>query len=287
MAIAALSLNLILGYTGQLSLAHGAFYGIGAYACGLLILKSGLSFWLAMPLAAALCSICGFLVGMPMLRIKGAYFAIASLCFGVIVTIVISQWSDLTEGEKGLIGIPPPDPIPIPLIDQISFKSLTSRYYLILFFLIVTIIVMHRMAQSLLGRKFMAIRDNEELAESIGINTMRNKVLSFTIGAFFAGLAGALYAGYFGFLSPGCSDYNTGFTFLISVIVGGAGTIAGPIIGAFVMPVLMEIMHALAEYRMLVYGLLLIVIIIFLPGGIVRGAQLLWFWATTSMGRRV
>ena len=268
-SIVALSLNLILGYTGQVNLAHGAFFGIGAYASALLMLKLKLGFWLALPFAAAIAGFFGFLIGLPALRTRGSYFAIGTLCFNIIVTLIVDRWEGLTEGARGLMGIPGPGPIPLPWGGEISFKTMAAQYYLVLCFLLLTIFVLRRIIQSLVGRTFRAIRGNEELAEAVGISAMKTKLLSFTISCFFAGVGGVLYASYIGFLSPELTDYHVSFDALIYVMIGGVGTIVGPIIGTLLIVTIPEMLHIAAEFRLLLYGLILIVMIIYLPRGIV------------------
>jgi branched-chain amino acid transport system permease protein len=270
-SIVASSLNLVLGYTGQVNLAHGAFFGIGAYASALMMLKLQLNFWLALPLAAALAGFFGFLIGLPALRTKGSYFAIGTLCFNIIVTLIIDRWEGLTEGARGLMGIPGPAPIPVPGVGVVAFKTLAAQYYLVLGFLLLTLFCLRRILNSLVGRSFRAIRGNEELAESVGIPAMRVKVVSFTASCFFAGIGGALYASYIGFLSPELTDYHVSFDALVYIMIGGVGTMAGPIVGTLLFVTIPETLHVAAEYRLFVYGLILILMIIYLPRGIVGG----------------
>jgi branched-chain amino acid transport system permease protein len=278
-SIVALSLNLILGYTGQVNLAHGAFFGIGAYASALMMLKLSMNFWLALPLAAAIAGFFGFLIGLPALRTRGSYFAIGTLCFNIIVTLIVDRWEGLTEGARGLMGIPGPSPIPLPWGGEIAFKTMAAQYYLVLGFLLLTIFVFRRIIQSLVGRTFRAIRGNEELAEAVGIHAMRAKILSFTVSCFFAGVAGVLYASHIGFLSPELTDYHVSFDALIYVMIGGVGTLVGPIIGTLLFVTIPETLHIAAEFRLLLYGLILIVMIVYLPRGIVG-------WAKVLMGRK-
>ena len=183
--ICTLSLNLVLGYTGQPSLAHAGFFGIGAYGVAILT-RADVSFWLALPAAASFSAFVGFVIGIPTLRTRGAYFSIVTLCMGVIVTLVASNWVELTGGANGLVGIPPPGPIAVPLIGQISFQSQTGQYYMVLVFLLLTLFVMYRIVHSLRGLTFMAVRNNEALADSVGINTFATKLLSFVVADFFA-----------------------------------------------------------------------------------------------------
>jgi len=284
-AMAATSMNLIMGYTGQVNLAHGAFFGIGAYSAGLLILKLGIPFWPALILACAITVVFGFLIGLLALRTKGSYFAIGTMCFNVIVTVIIDSWEGLTEGARGLLGIPRPPPIPLPFGIEIAFTSVAANYYLILVSLLLTILAIYRIVHSMLGRSFMAVRGNEELAESLGMNAMKAKLLSFLISTFFAAWAGVLYASYIGFLSPEISDYHVTFELLTFCLIGGLGTMVGPLIGAFILTIISELLHGIAVPRMVAYGFVLIIIMIFLRGGIMGGARMLWLRLGGKGGR--
>lgn len=272
-SIATLSLNLILGYTGQASLAHAAFFGIGAYGVAILT-KGGFSFWLALPLSALMAAAVGFLVGLPMLRTRGSYFAISTLCFGVIVSIVAGNWISLTGGYTGIVGIPTPTPIRLPWLGEISFQDRMAQYYLVLGFLILTLAVMQRLTTSLLGLSFMAVRNNELLAGAVGIDIFRVKLLSFVVANFFAGLAGGLYASLIGSISPSTASMELTFNWLVYLLLGGVATLSGPIIGAFVIPLIMESLQFLAEYRMLIFGALLIAVIIHFPRGAMGAVQI-------------
>lgn len=284
-AIATLSMNLILGYTGQASLAHAGFFGIGAYGLGLLT-KAGLSFWLALPLASLIAALVGFLIGLPTLRSKGSYFAIATLCFGVIVSLVAGNWASLTGGHTGLLGIPYPSGIPFPIVGKIEFDTQASQYYLVLAFLLLTLFVMHRLVYSLQGLSFMAVRNNESLAEAVGINTFATKVLSFTVANFFAGMAGGIYASLIGSISPSTAAFSVTFNWLVCLLLGGAATLAGPILGAFAIPVLMEYLQFLDQYRLIIFGALLIVVIIYFPRGMMGGIENLQKRLTAYYRRR-
>lgn len=275
-AITASSMNLIMGYTGQVNLAHGAFFGIGAYSAGLLMLKLHLNFWLAFILAGFITIFIGFFIGLLAFRTKGSYYAIGTMCFNVIVTVIIENWESLTQGVRGLLGIPRPTPIPLPFGYEISFTSMAAVYYLVFSFLFLTLFIIKRIVNSMVGRSFLAIRGNEELAESLGINALHTKLQSFLISILLAAGAGALYASYIGFLSPEISDYHVTFEILIYCLIGGVGTMAGPVIGAFILTIISELLHGLAFPRLVAYGFLLVIIIIFLRGGIMGGINLLW-----------
>ncbi|ASF38091.1 branched-chain amino acid ABC transporter permease [Halobacillus halophilus] len=266
--IAVYGLNLLAGYTGYLSLAHAGFFAIGAYALGLLTVKAGLNYWIALVLACVITSAIGFVVGLVALRTREHFFAIYTLCVGYIIYLVIDKWDSLTGGVRGLIGIPAPA-----AIGPISFETPLSQYYLILFFLLATIFVMYRIVHSLSGRTFIAIRNSEDLAQTIGISTMKNKLLVFVLSTFFAGLAGALYASFIRFIGPDIGYITIIFDFLTYLLVGGLGTLAGPIVGTFLIVSVSQSLQFLQDYRMLIFGPLLTLLIIFYPRGI-AGAYL-------------
>jgi len=264
-SMATLSLNLILGYTGQASLAHAGFFGIGAYGVAILM-RDGVSFWLALPFSSLVSAFIGLLIGFPTLRTRGSYFAISTMCFGVIVSIVAANWIDFTGGTNGITGIRGPDPIPL-LLGTIHFKSMAAQYYLVLAFLLLTLWIMHRLVYSLQGLSFMAIRNNEMLAEAVGVNTFYGKLLSFVVANFFAGLAGGLYATLIGNVDPSTAGLELTFSWLVYLLIGGAATLGGPILGTFFIAVLMEYLQSVAEYRLIIFGALLIVVIIYFPRG--------------------
>lgn len=263
-AIATLGLNLITGYTGQLNLAHGGFMAIGAYTLGILTVDYQVPFWLAFVLAGVLCMVLGYVVGVVSLRLKGHYFSIFTMCVGYIIYLLIEKWESLTHGTVGLIGIPVPAPI-----GRLSFDSVQAQYYLVLAFLAVGVFLMHRIVTSLLGRSFMAVRNSDALAEALGINLMRTKVLSFVLSVGYAGFAGALYAGQVRFLGPDIARTDLTFDMVMSMLVGGIGTIFGPLLGAVLVPWITQSLQFMQDYRMLVFGPVLILLIIFVPDGIV------------------
>jgi branched-chain amino acid transport system permease protein len=265
------SMNLIFGYTGQLSLGHAAFLGIGAYAFGLLTVKLQLGFWPAFLAAIAITGVLGFLVGIPALKLRGPYFILVTLGLAVIVGVIVLAWIDLTGGANGLSGIPRPTPIPLPWGGKLNFESLLSIYYFILFFVILTVVFSQRLVHSLVGKKFIAISYNENLTESLGINTMGQKLLSFTISATMAGLAGVLYATYNVVISPEVTQFGRGMDVVAYLIVGGAGTMAGPIIGTMVLMAVPEVLQIMPYLKTLINGVILMLFIIFLPNGIIGG----------------
>ena len=273
-AIATSGMNLIIGITGQASLAHGAFFGIGAYGVAIMT-KAGITFWLALPASALIAAFAGLLVGLPTLRTRGSYFAITTLCFGVILWIVAGNWIDLTGGHNGIFGIPRPSAIPVPFYGEIPLYSQAAMYFLALGFLLLTLFALYRLVYSIFGLSLMAVRNNEPLADSVGVNTFVTKLVSFVIANFIAGLAGGLYACIIGAVSPSAAGYMMTFNFLIFLILGGMATLPGPVVGAFAIPVIMEFLQFMGDYRMLFFGALLVVVIIYFPQGFVGGLRLL------------
>lgn len=274
-AIAALSLNLILGYTGQASLAHGAFLGIGAYTFGILLARVGVNFWLAIPLACLFTAFLGMLVGLPSLRTKGPYFAIVTLCFNFIVFKVFENWKWLSGGIQGQV-------VPIPSY----LGQRTVRYYLVLAFLILVLLIERQIVKSLVGSSFIAIRGNEKLAEAVGISTFRYKLLSFTVSCFLVGLAGALLAIENGQLDYTVTNYFYSFYILIYLLIGGMATLSGPVVGAVGLYYLLDQIKSIGEFRYLIFGVVLIVVIIYFPRGIVGGAKQFWEWAKRQYASR-
>jgi branched-chain amino acid transport system permease protein len=269
-AIATLGLNLITGYTGQFNLAHSGFMAVGAYTVGILTVDHQVPFWWAFPLSGVSAAILGFFVGIVSLRLKGHYFSIFTLCVGYIMYLVIEKWESVTHGTVGIIGIPAPG-----AIGPITFDNPRALYYLVFTFLVLGVFVMHRITGSLLGRTFMAIRNGEALAEALGIPLMRNKLLAFMLSVFYAGLAGGLYAGFVRFLGPGLAGVDHTFDMTMYMLVGGLGTMLGPLLGALSVPWLTQYLQFLQEYRFLVFGPILVALVIFLPHGIV-GTYLGW-----------
>jgi branched-chain amino acid transport system permease protein len=269
-AIATVGLNLITGYTGQFNLAHSGFMAVGAYTVGILTVDHQVPFWIAFALSGVVAAALGFFVGLVSLRLKGHYFSIFTLCVGYIMYLVIEKWESLTHGTVGIIGIPAPT-----AIGPLTFDSPRSLYYLVFFFLVLGTWVMHRIVNSLLGRTFMAIRNGDELAEALGINLMRNKLLAFMLSVFYAGLAGGLYAGFVRFIGPGIAGVEHAFDMTMFMLVGGLGTMLGPLLGAISIPWLTQYLQFLQEYRFVVFGPILVLLVIFLPHGIV-GTYLGW-----------
>jgi len=253
---------------GHLSLAHAAFMGIGGISSALLVKEGGLSFWLALPLAGLLAAAIAVVVGFPILRVKGIYFLIITFAFNELVGIIIRNWKFL-GGYVGIIDVPRPNHI-----GGIDFSSKVDYYYLILFLAIVTIIVLYRIYSSRIGRIFTSIGEDEDLAQSLGINILKYKLLAFAIGCFFAGLTGSFVVHYLNF--SGAEMYSTWQSLNIQIyaIVGGMGfAIGGPIVGAFSLTLLAEFLDIPAKAQTLVYASILILVIFYLRGGLVTLPQ--------------
>ena len=263
-AIAATGLNLVLGYAGQLNLAHAGFVAIGAYTLALLTVDGGVPSWLAFLAAVALTSAAGLVAGLVSLRLRSDYFAIFTLCVGIIIGLAIEKWDRLTHGVVGVIDIPAPPPIA-----GIRFDTPVASYYLVLGFLLAGLWLMHRIVRSLLGRAFVAVRSGEMLAEALGVPLMRTKVTAFVLSTAYAGVAGALLAGFVRFIGPGVASEGNAFDFVAFILVGGLGTLLGPVVGALMLTWAVQSLQFLQDYRLLVFGPLLIVLVMFLPRGIV------------------
>ncbi len=267
--ILALSVGLLQGYVGEISMGHAAFYGIGAYASVLLTMKGGFPFWVSLPISALVTTAFGFLIGLVSLRLRGPYFAICTLGFGEIIRLIFVNWRDLSGGPDGITGIPAPTPIPLPFGGAFAFDTKMANYYLIYTLVLLTVLAMYRLIYSRTGKAFMALREDHLYAECIGINVMRYKKLAFLVSTFFAGIGGCLYAHYEHFISPYSFTTGQSFDLVIMVIVGGMGTIIGPILGAILLTLVPELLHAIKDYRMVIYGLMLMLVIIYLPHGLV------------------
>jgi branched-chain amino acid transport system permease protein len=263
--VLALSLNLLLGFTGQLSLGHAAFFGIGAYTSALLTLKLEWSFWPALVAAVALAAAAGWLIGRLALKLRGAYFVLVTISFAGVISLVSVNWIELTNGPLGLPGVPAPE------LWGWSLRSKSAYYYLVLVALALSFLVCARLVRSRIGRAFVALRENEALAESIGVDVTHYLVLAAVVSAAMAGLGGSLYAHYTRFVSPEVFLFTYTVTMVIMVVAGGKGTLAGPLVGAVLFTTLPEALREATswQWQMLAYGALLVLLVFFMPRGIV------------------
>jgi branched-chain amino acid transport system permease protein len=269
-AVLALSLNLLLGYTGQLSLGHAAFFGIGAYATGLLTVKLEWSPWIGLLASAVLPALAGYVIGRLALKLRGAYFVLLTISFAGCVSLVSVNWMDLTNGPLGIPGVPPVE-IALPGLPALSLRTKAAYYYLVLVSVALAYLVCLALIRSRVGRALVALRENETLAASVGIDAMHYLVLAALISAGMAGFAGGLYAHYTRFVSPEVFLFTYTVTMVIMVVAGGKGTLAGPVVGAVLFTVLPEALRAATswQWQMLLYGVLLLVVLFCMPQGIV------------------
>lgn len=263
-AIAAYGLNIILGLTGQLSLAHGAFFGAGAYIVGLLTTDYDWSFWSAFAVAVAATMIVGYLAGLIALRTQGAYFAIFTMALGFLIFIVIVRWESVTHAHSGVSGVKFPEDV-----GPIDFSEPTAMYYFVLVFLAVAAYSTHALLRSSAGRSLVAIRTSEDLAKSIGVNVAVSKQLAFTASTTIAGLAGGLFASLNGFIGPDSAAIDRTFELLLYLLIGGLGTVMGPIVGTFIVVYLFELLQDLQTYRFIVLGPIIVLLVIYAPRGII------------------
>jgi len=262
-AMLAGSYDLTTGYAGPLTFCHGAFYGLGAYASALLTIKASFPFWIAFPISGILVFIFAFIIGYPALKLKGHYFAVTTFFFGYFVYLVLLNSAKLTGGPMGLRGIQAPESF-----FGFNFATLQGSYYLILFFAVLFLGFLYFLVNSGFGRMLVAIRENEDLAEATGINTALFKVLAFSLGAAIAGMTGSLFAHFFRLLHPTTFAWMTSEMIVIMALVGGLGTLIGPIIGAFIVTFILEIMRFAPEYRYIIWSLALIIILLIEPAGL-------------------
>jgi len=261
-AMVGVGLNLLMGLTGQVSLGHVGFYAIGAYACAILTKTAGVSFWLAFPAAGILAGLVGTVLALPALRVAGPYLAMITIAFGFIIEHAAIEWGGLTGGASGMMNIPMPS----------AFGYVFDERAISLMIVAVTAIVIFlfsRFSKSRWGLSMRAVRDSEVAGQSLGLNPITIRTMAFTLSAVFTGLAGALFAPLTNFVSPCEFTFFQSILFLLVVIIGGSGTVLGPLFGSFVVVLIPEFLSALAEYRLLFFGTLLLFVMWASPGGIV------------------
>lgn len=254
--ILAVSLNLIIGFTGQLALGHAGFMSIGGYTAAIFTMKMHTPFLFALIAGGIFAGLIGLLIGIPILRLKGDYLAITTLGLGEIIRVAI-QNIDYVGGASGLPGIPP-----------------KTNFAWVFFIMVIVILVIKRIVNSSQGRAMISVREDEIAAEAMGINTAKYKIMAFTAGSFFAGVAGGLYAHYIMFMDPNSFNFLRSFDIVTYVVLGGMGSLTGSIISAGVLTYLPEALRAFSDYRMIVYPIALIVIMRFRPQGLLGSKEL-------------
>ena len=260
--IVALGLNLLTGYTGQLSIGHAAFCAIGGYLSGWLSIHLHLPFLAAFVLSSVLTGVVGYLIGFAVLTTRGPYLAMITIGLGEIIRLLIVNTPSITGGPMGMTRIP------LPTLFSFSFSTTRSKAYLAMAAIYLCIFFIRRIMSSKVGRAFLAIRENEDAAGAMGINTHLYKTLSFGLSTLIAGMAGSLYAHIYTVLSPEIFNLDLSVQFLTMVVIGGMGTVMGPIIGSIFLVLLPELLRGLARYQMLIYGVMLMLCMSFIPYGL-------------------
>lgn len=289
--VAAISLNLLLGYAGQLSLGHVAFFGIGAYASALISLGFSVHLtpdtvftmtprpvWCGFLAAMLTAGACGWFIGRISFKVRGAYFVIVSISFAEVVRLVALNWVELTQGPMALNNIPPLM-LWLPGLGEHVFWKKPANYWLVLSVAVVSYVIVRRLVRSRAGRAMVALRENEPLATSVGIDVTRYLVLATVVSASIAGAAGALYAHYIRIVDPDVFLFIYTVTMVIMVITGGKGTLAGPVVGGLVFGLMPETLRAFAippEVQWIVYGVLMVLVVYFLPAGIAPAIRQWW-----------
>ena len=266
----AIGLDFVLGYAGQLNLGQSAFYAIGAYASTLLITRLGVPFWAAFVGGIVTAGIAGVILSLFATRLRGHYLAIASLGFAVITYQVLLNWISLTQGPLGIYGIAPPPAWQLPGLGKVGFSDLDHLFYLVAGFAFVTYVALDRLVRSPIGETLTAIREDEISAGSLGVDAKRWKVFAFAVSSAVAGAAGAFYAPFVGTLVPDAFVMTESFTILAMVLVGGMGTLIGPVFGAILLTILPELLRGLGDWRLIIYGLSVTLVVLFMPGGLVQ-----------------
>ena len=285
-----LGLNIVVGFAGLLDLGYVAFYAVGAYTYALLNQYFGLSFWQCLPLSAAMSALFGFLLGFPVLRLRGDYLAIVTLGFGEIIRLLLNNMTSLTGGPDGVTGIPKPSVFGIEMTRTASVEGTTTfhdmfgltyqggdmvifLYFIALLLVLFTFFVTSRLIRMPMGRAWEALRDDEIACRSLGINPTRVKLSAFTLGAAFAGLAGSFFAARQGLVTPESFTFIESALILAIVVLGGMGSQLGVIMAAILLTVLPELARGFAEYRMLFFGLVMVLMMMWRPQGLLPATR--------------
>ena len=261
--IVAIGLNFIYGYTGYISFAQAGFFGVGAYTSALLAVDLQVNFWVALPVSGISAAIFGVMLGLPALKLSGHYLAMATIGFGIIVQMVLQNWTPVTHGASGIGSIPGVS------IGGMELASQTQYYYFLLVFALLAAILSWCIEHSSMGRSFKAVREDEIAASTSGINLTFTKVFSFALSALYAGIAGSLYAHMSSYISPDTFSFDQSIIFFTMVLVGGAGTVLGPIVGAVLLTFIPELLRFMQEYYMALFGIAIVMVMLFIPQGIV------------------
>jgi branched-chain amino acid transport system permease protein len=276
----AIALNLLLGYAGQISLGHAAFFGLGAYISGIITTRFPVDPFLIIILSAFFAGVLAFVIGFPILKLKGHYLAMATLGFGIIMYIVFNETVGLTGGPSGLSGIPNLH------IGSLIFDNDLNNYYLVWLFTLVVMLLSINLSQSRIGRALRAINDSEVAARVMGINARILKVQIFTVSAVISAIAGSLYAHIMTFISPASFGFNFSVELLTMVVIGGLGSIYGSFLGAAILTMLPEVLRVFQDFDIIIYGLMLILMTMFMPGGLISGIQAIAEFTVAKIKRK-
>ena len=282
--IVAIGLNFIYGYTGYISFAQAGFFGIGAYTSALLAVDAHMDFWVTLPLSALVAAVLGIMLGIPALKLSGHYLAMCTIGFGIIVQMILQNWTAFTHGAQGIGGIPGIS------LGPLVISNPTQYYYFTLVFACLAALLSWTIEHSNLGRSFKAVREDEIAASTSGINLTFTKVFSFALSALFAGFAGGLYAHMSSYISPDTFSFDQSIIFFTMVLVGGAGTVWGPIVGAVLLTFIPELLRFLQEYYMALFGIGICLAMLFMPQGIVRlfapDGKIAGWWANSKFSAK-
>lgn len=277
-AIIGSGMNLLLGFTGQLSMGHAAFYGFGAYVTAIGMKNFSIPFPICMIMAVAICFVTGMLLGSTSCKLSGVFLVVVTTGFNTIVNLILVNWS-FTGKSFGITEIP-----------KIQFfgkaMSKLGYCYLVLIFVFIALFVSYRIVKCKTGRAFQSMRDNPVAARSVGVNINKYKLLIFAISAVYAGVAGCLYASNIGYISPTSFNANVSVTIITMTVLGGLGDLGGCVVGAIVVGVLMEVLRQFGAYQLTIYGLLIVIILIFMPKGIMGGIRHLYALAAKGIRGR-
>ena len=276
-AILAVGLNFCIGLTGIMSIAQGAFWGIGAYTSAILTVRWGLPFWVGLPASALVAAIIGMVLGLPCLRVSGLYLSMVTIGFAELVRLVLWNWDKVTRGSFGIVGIPSP------VLGPWQLDTPRSYYYLSLFIAGALVAAAVRIQHSRTGRAMLAIREDELAALCMGINVPRYKTLAFMLSAAYGGTAGSIYAHFVQYINPDMYTFPEAVKQISMVVLGGAGSVPGVILGSTIVVLLPEWLRFLQEYYMAVYGLGVVLIIRYMPGGLIQILQTRFWFLTETL----
>ena len=265
-----LGLNIVVGLAGLLDLGFVAFYAVGAYSYALLNLHFGLGFWTVLPIGGLMAAFFGIMLGFPVLRLRGDYLAIVTLGFGEIIRLILENWGTFSKGPSGISNIPRPSLFGL---DLSLGQAINYTYYLMIVFVIITIFIVNRLQDSRLGRAWIALREDEIACQAMGIDKRKTKLVAFSLGAFWAGAVGVIFAAKTTFINPASFTFLESAIILSIVVLGGMGSIIGVVFGALILILMPEYLRALSEYRMLAFGGILVCMMIFRPQGLISNIR--------------